>query len=142
MMGSDGVRSFLRYQMPAILWALLIFVSSSIPGWVFPHISFPNLDKIVHFCYYFLFAILLARALRFQSYFWDLSRFSLLLAFLLSTAYGVSDELHQLFVPDRSCDPRDLLADMAGALVAVLVLAIVRRTTRIQKGGGRQMPDA
>ena len=125
-MGRDGGRSFVRHQLPAILWALLIFGSSSLPGRAFPDVSFPHIDKVVHFLYYFVFAILVAHALRFQSRFPDLSRFSLALGFLLATAYAVSDEVHQLFVPERSFDPEDLFADVAGAFSAVAILALLR----------------
>jgi VanZ family protein len=124
-MGSLGGWGFVKYQLPAIFWALLIFASSSIPGRVFPNVDIPHIDKVVHFIYYSVFAVLVALALRHQDRFADLSRFSLLLSFLLATAYGVSDEAHQLFVPDRAADPQDLLADMAGALVAVLAMAIL-----------------
>ena len=33
--------------------------------------------------------------------------------------YGVTDEIHQAFVPTRSADPWDLLADAAGATMVV-----------------------
>ncbi len=125
-MGFNREGGFVRYQLPAILWALLIFASSSIPGRVFPHVNIPNIDKIVHFAYYFIFAILVAIALKHQTRFRDLSKSSLMMSFLLATAYGVSDEAHQLFVAGRTSDPHDLVADMAGALMAVGVLGIVR----------------
>jgi VanZ family protein len=125
-MGFNREGGFVRYQLPAILWALLIFASSSVPGWVFPRVNIPNIDKIVHFAYYFIFAILVAIALRHQTRFRDLSKFSLMMSFLLATAYGVSDEVHQLFVAGRTSDPHDLVADMAGALMAVGVMAIAR----------------
>jgi len=44
------------------------------------------------------------------------------LAVLLASLYGVSDEVHQAFVPGRSADAADWLADTAGALVAVGLL--------------------
>lgn len=132
----DRGRHFVRYQLPAILWALLIFASSSIPGRDFPHINIPNIDKVVHFCYYFVFAILVARAFRSQSHFPDLSRFSLVLSFLLATGYGVSDEAHQLFVSGRSSDSQDLLADMGGAFVAVAILAILRKVGLLERDVG------
>ena len=48
------------------------------------------------------------------------------LAWLLGTAYAVTDELHQRFVPKRSCEPRDMCIDAAGvALGALIMLAIV-----------------
>lgn len=36
--------------------------------------------------------------------------------------YGISDEVHQSFVPKRSADPWDVLADAIGAIIAQLVL--------------------
>jgi VanZ family protein len=44
------------------------------------------------------------------------------LAFGLTTLYGISDEFHQLFVPGRHGRVADVLFDMAGALVTVLLL--------------------
>src|SRR5688572_6111069 len=37
-------------------------------------------------------------------------------AALIATAYGVTDEIHQMFVPRRSADLNDLVADAMGAL--------------------------
>lgn len=39
---------------------------------------------------------------------------------VIAVAYAVSDEVHQLFVPDRTADAADLLADAAGASVALI----------------------
>jgi VanZ family protein len=50
------------------------------------------------------------------------------LACLLATLYGVTDELHQLFTPRRSCDFYDVVADAVGGLLgAVLAAALVAR---------------
>jgi VanZ family protein len=35
----------------------------------------------------------------------------------LAIAYGVTDEIHQSFVPGRRADPADVLADALGALI-------------------------
>ena len=40
----------------------------------------------------------------------------------LATLYGVSDEIHQLFVPGRHGQLADVLFDMAGALAMALLL--------------------
>lgn len=40
-----------------------------------------------------------------------------LIAALLTAAYGVSDELHQMFVPGRVADLNDVIADAIGAAI-------------------------
>ncbi len=58
---------------------------------------------------------------------WGFSSFSWRLrkkigwAWLAGTFYAVTDELHQLFVPGRSGQLRDVLLDSAGVLTGVLV---------------------
>lgn len=41
----------------------------------------------------------------------------------MSLAFGLTDEVHQRFVPGRHADPWDLLADLVGATVAVGLVA-------------------
>lgn len=47
---------------------------------------------------------------------------SVVLAIGLASVYGVSDELHQSFVPGRTPDVMDWLVDTAGAALAVLAV--------------------
>ncbi|MGY3715190.1 VanZ family protein [Sutcliffiella cohnii] len=42
-------------------------------------------------------------------------------AFLLSVVYAISDEVHQLFVPGRSGEVRDVIIDSAGALIGIVI---------------------
>lgn len=46
-----------------------------------------------------------------------LSAVGFFIAWGIGTAYAVSDEIHQLFVPGRSCELRDVLIDTAGVLI-------------------------
>ncbi len=39
-----------------------------------------------------------------------------------SGLYGLSDEIHQFYVPGRSADPYDLIADISGAAISVLLI--------------------
>ncbi len=54
-----------------------------------------------------------------------------LLATVFASLYGISDEFHQVFVPQRSCDPADWAVDTIAALIGALVCyALVKRTKR------------
>ena len=53
-------------------------------------------------------------------------RFPGLSAFLVGTLYAVSDEVHQLFVPGRSGEGKDVLLDSVGVLLGVLFLSWLR----------------
>lgn len=50
-----------------------------------------------------------------------------LYAWVAATIYASSDEFHQLFVPGRSGQVRDVLLDSAGAATGILVLYLLRR---------------
>lgn len=43
----------------------------------------------------------------------------------ISALYGVTDELHQLFVPGRSCQVGDIAIDTMGAIVGILIAGII-----------------
>ncbi len=45
-----------------------------------------------------------------------------LLPWLIATLYAVSDEVHQYFIPGRSCQVGDVMIDSAGACVGVMVV--------------------
>ena len=53
-------------------------------------------------------------------------------AVAISSLYGVTDEYHQLFVPGRSFDVLDMLADALGSVVGASAMgawSILRRRT-------------
>ena len=45
-------------------------------------------------------------------------------AWLAGTLYAVTDEIHQFFVPGRSCELRDIVIDSCGVLAGVLVVSL------------------
>jgi len=67
--------------------------------------------KIIHFSEYALLCFLWWRALRSVTN----ERRAVLLAFVLASAYAVTDEFHQTFVEGRHGTPVDWLIDSAGA---------------------------
>jgi VanZ family protein len=99
------------------LWPLLvaatIFLASSRSSVAAPGIS--NIDKIAHFSVYGLLATLLVRL--------GHGPRAVAFALLAASLYGASDELHQAFVPGRSSEVGDWIADTAGAALAITLYA-------------------
>jgi VanZ family protein len=80
-------------------------------------------DKLEHLAAYAVLGFLVVWAL--SSGRWrSVTLRTVVIAVVISSAYGYSDECHQLFVPNRSYDLWDWAADTTGAaLAAVLVWA-------------------
>lgn len=107
------------YWLPVILYCLLIFLQSSfsIPALV-PKFAFA--DKLFHFGAYGVLGALFLRA--FNTLHLKNRKIILILSSILaSVIYGMSDELHQLFVPHRDASFMDIIADMLGSIFGVLV---------------------
>jgi VanZ family protein len=102
----------------AVAWAAVIFVLSSIPGRAIPAVAIVNFDKIAHTGVYFVFGALCFLALP-KSPSRTASTY-VLWAGALATLYGVSDEIHQLFVPGRSSEVLDVVADCVGGFLGAL----------------------
>jgi len=113
---------FLKYHFPFLFWLTAIFVQSSFPADVYPPIQIFSADKIVHIGVYGLLAALCYISLIHQLNSPLLSKYPLLLTVLITSLYGVTDEIHQLFVPNRDCEFWDWLADFAGAVIMVLLI--------------------
>ena len=47
--------------------------------------------------------------------------------------YAISDEIHQLFVPGRSGEVRDVCIDFAGSMLAILILLLLSRCKKLKK---------
>lgn len=102
-----------------LAWAAVLFGLSSIPGNAFPEVPGAQTDKLVHGVLYLVLGALLVRALRVTT---ALGGGRLVaLGCVLATGYGVTDELHQLFTPRRSCDWHDVLADAVGGLLGAVL---------------------
>ena len=77
-------------------------------------------DWISHPIEYGVGAVLLCRALA-GGRPGPLTLSTALTAMLLATAYGLTDEYHQSFVPGRTSDPMDVVKDLAGAAAGSLL---------------------
>jgi VanZ family protein len=97
--------------LPVAAWAAVIFALSSVPdlgtglgGWDLV------LRKLAHAAEFAVLGALLLRALGRP-----------LTAFVLGTAYAVSDEIHQAFVAGRVGSPIDVGIDAIGVAVGIVL---------------------
>jgi VanZ family protein len=114
---------------PVVLWMAIVFFFSSLS-----HLGKAARvpDWISHPIEYGVGAVLLGRALE-DGRRRPLTLSTALTATLLATAYGVTDEYHQSFVPGRTADPMDVVKDLAGAAAGC---ALYREWRRRQAAAG------
>ena len=121
--GSKLLKKFLFYWLPVFIYCLLIFMQSSypspesVPDW-------PYIDKLLHIAVYALLGALFLRAFKTLRIRQNL-KLVMILSILLSSLYGISDEIHQHFVPFRNADFMDALADMFGSVGGVYVYQLL-----------------
>jgi len=142
------MKSFLKYWLPLLTWLVVIFVGSTsimsaaqtsryiVPFllWLKPVMSpraiwiiLITIRKCAHVIEYAVLALLLWRALRSIP---TLQTKSLMVigAVLLGCAlFAASDEFHQTFVHSRTPSVRDVLLDVTGALLGLLIGASFAR---------------
>lgn len=111
---------FLKYNLPAFLWALVILGLTLVPGSVMPDLSFWKLlsfDKVAHM---FVFAVLVFRLSVgfYKQYRFRILRYhALQSAFIISVIYGGLLELLQgLLLADRHPDIIDFIANTIGCV--------------------------
>jgi hypothetical protein len=143
------VRRRIGPWIAAGLWAAWIFFASTerfgsdhtskhiVPflRWLLPHASLSTLlflhlaiRKTAHVFEYFVFSVLLWRAIRGEGSRWQF-RWALL-AVLIAAVYAASDEFHQIFVPGRGASVHDVMIDVCGATLAQLVIWLCLRPHR------------
>lgn len=121
------MRVFLKYQFPLVGYAALVFAISSIPQISAPDLGIDWIDKIAHGVEYLLFFLIALRAFRNKPFRLKAGVLITLTA-TISLVYAISDEIHQYYVPGRSADILDILADMVGILAGMTVYFFWIRT--------------
>jgi len=140
------MKSFLKYWLPLLIWLGLIFFGSTdilsaehtsrflapFLRWVDPQISLAALvqiqfavRKLGHLIEYAVLAMLLWRALRGGRR--GQMQISILsfVAALVCAVFAASDEFHQSFVPSRTASPIDVMIDIFGALIGLVICVFV-----------------
>ena len=110
-----------RYYIALIIYCAFIFWSSSHSDLPEPDLEFPGRDKVMHLILYGIMAAIISVGINGATRAPTAGR-QWLLPILFVLVYGISDELHQLFVPNRNFDPWDIVANVGGAILVQLVL--------------------
>lgn len=121
------MKKFLIYWFPIILYCFLIFIQSSYPS-IKRAPELPHLDKALHCIAYALLGALFFRAFK-TTRIKNNVNLLWVLSVLLSSLYGIGDEIHQYFVPYRSADLMDVLADLLGSLLGIYIYQAVAGKT-------------
>jgi len=118
----------LWYWAPVALYAGVIFYLSAqsnpedqLPSFLLKEVS----DKVLHAVEYGILAVLCYRAFR-----WAagpaVAQQAVVLAIVTASVYGVTDEVHQAFVPLRESSWLDWLADTIGAAIGTMSWRFIR----------------
>ncbi len=112
---------FTKAYRPAWIWALVILILTLSPGKFIPKVdywSIISLDKYVHISIFFIQVLLVLRGAKVLRM---LTTRNYFIYATIGTAYGIGIELIQQFIPLRSFEMNDMLANMVGAVLAATV---------------------
>src|SRR5206468_10784215 len=112
--------------LPPLLYMALIFYLSS-QSEPMPGLTTRVWDKALHFIEYGTLCILFCRALHGEGF--AALRLALV-AVVLTSAYGATDEVHQSFVPERNAGADDWPADTTGGAAGATLLSTSFRRLR------------
>lgn len=119
----------LPYFTPAIVWGIFILYFSLMPGNEVPRFMVNLDDKIIHGGIYFISAGLIYLGFIRFNFNNPVSRAIVGLIVLLCIVYGGAIEVIQhYFIPRRTGDWYDFLANTTGSVVCVLLFAVFHRT--------------
>lgn len=97
---------------PAILWMGVILSLSSIPGPLLPELGGEPRNILFHLVEYAVLALLLLKATMGNG----------LSAGAISLGWAALDEWHQKFILGRACSLKDVLIDMVGVVMVIILL--------------------
>lgn len=111
------------------LYCAFIFIGFSGPHSEFANSlmdAVPMLDKAGHFCLFGGLGVCFYYWLGAEVWGWARGRPALWSA-VFAAVYGVTDELHQHYIPGRTSSVADYAADVAGIVIFIMIVQRVRR---------------
>ena len=124
----DVMGQVLWYWAPVALYAGMIFFLSAqshpedqLPSFLLKEVS----DRVLHAVEYGILSLLCYRAFR-RAAGPAVARQAVVLAIVTASVYGLTDEVHQAFVPLRESSWQDWLADTVGAIIGAISWRFLR----------------
>jgi VanZ family protein len=119
------------FLLAALFWTGVILFFCLEDASNIPQIDIENIDKVIHAFFHFVFTFLwflfLKKKLKSTSIFKPL-----LYSFVFSFVFGVAVEIMQeLFTTTRSADVLDELANLSGAILAILTIIVINKYNHI-----------
>lgn len=112
------------YLIVTVVIAIVIFLVSSISSFPIVETKGFDLSIIYHFGAFFMFTFFLTLMLTNKK----LDSKIIIIVLLISLIYSLSDEFHQLFVPERFADVKDVTIDFIGSLCSILLIKLIKKT--------------
>lgn len=119
-------KKIIYYHLPFWLWTIALYTGTSLPGSSITLPDFQFSDKVAHFVAYAGVGFLLRRLVPYlRAEFWKKSYTNISL--IIGVFMGIFDELHQIFIPGRDASFGDLLADIIGVVLGILIYYFAKK---------------
>ncbi len=125
------MRKFFLYYLPSLLWMGFIFYLSSRHQTITTHVyayDFMTL-KTFHIIEYFILNFLVFRSLYFRNNKKNMKQ-AIYVATVFSVLFAFSDEVHQVFVMNRTGCFRDTLIDSIGIAINYVIVLKYKNTIK------------
>jgi VanZ family protein len=105
------------FKTIAVIWTLLIFYLCLNDASDLPTVSIKNIDKIIHFVFYFVFVFLWIKSIK------PISMYYFLIVVVIAIIIGISIEfLQEKFTQNRIFDWYDIIANSLGAITSFILV--------------------
>ena len=121
------MKFFLFYILPILIYMTVIFYLSGLSSTGIS-LGFDESGFLLHIIEYFILCFLIHRGFSNSSL--GFSTYSFLaFSISISVLYGITDEIHQSFIPNRTASLIDIFADFVGSVSgSVAYLKLIRKT--------------
>lgn len=117
--------------IPLLVYWVLLFILTSIPSKSLPALG--TSDKVKHFGAYLILTVLFRLSVHFYRKLKRTDLNELLISVSIIALYSIFDEIHQYFIPGRYFDWFDLLANLIGLSIGIILGGYVINSGSVNK---------